>query len=109
MTSSSSGPAPYQNKVSIYLTILQAAAGILGNPVLGIRGVSQVIGLIGYAGNLVRNAGVGSDELRRINTQVKILAQERRAPTPEEWATWRGYVAESNTGWEEVEGELGAR
>lgn len=83
------GPGVSETKVSVYLSILQAAAALLGNPALGVSGAARIIGLVGLASSLIRGVAQGSDELHRINSLIQQLKSEKRAPTEAEWAAFQ--------------------
>lgn len=76
-------------KVAVYLSILDGAAILLANPLLGIQEVGRVTALIGFAGTLIRNIAIGADELKVVNDEIRMLISQGRGPSEEEWNRWK--------------------
>ena len=81
-------PDTVEPKVGVFISILDNAAALLANPILGLAEVGRITAILSFAGNIVRDIALGQAELKVVDAQIKTLLAEERGPTEEEWSLW---------------------
>lgn len=91
-------PGTVETKVSLYISILSGVAALLANPQLGLGGAGKLVGLVGYAGAVVRDLAAGADRLYEVDEQIKKLVSEGRVPNLAEWTEIDNRLASLDAG-----------